>query len=316
MNHRYDSKIAAIFVDFDNFRLGVPEPHPKTETAIEILGQLLQRLERDGNRVLIRRAYADWENDGLGGVQAQLSLMSVLPVFVLGNAGKNSADLEMSLDALELLLSRDEVERFVLVAGDRDFIPVVRRIVEAGRQVKIASFRDSTSADLVEIVGRRNFLDLRRFLIDSNPREAARASVEEVSEPGTERPRVQGVRPIEEALAEADEPPYEVTEEDKDRAMRLVVQADRKYRGRGIWLVPFFKEWMNPEFDGMNNDARKKILGELSEERAVRIETREDGLGRSNSYSVLVPDREHERFTRAEGQIGEEPPADVASATL
>lgn len=311
MNH-HDSRFASIFVDFDNLRLGVPEPHPKTETAIEILRQLLTRLELDGNRVLIRRAYADWENEGLVGVQAQLSLMSVLPVFVLGHVGKNSADLEMSLDCLELLLSRDEVDRFVLVAGDRDFIPVVRRILEAGKKVRIASFRNSTSADLVEITGRRNFLDLARFLVDQ-----PRASNSSPGEAPVTASRLQGVRPIEEALAEADETPYEVTEEDKDRAMRLVVQADRKYRGRGIWLVPFFKEWMNPEFDGMNNEARKGILGELSAEGAVRIETREDGLGRSNSYSVLVPDREHERFVRAEEQIGDEQPAeDIALATI
>jgi len=314
--HNHDSRITAIFVDFDNFRLGVPEPHPKTDTAIEILRQLLHRLERDGNRVLIRRAYADWEDDGLGGVQAQLSLMSVLPVFVLGHIGKNSADLEMSLDALELLISRDEIERFVLVAGDRDFIPVVRRIIEAGKEVRIASFRSGTSADLVEIAGRRNFLDLARFLITDEPRPVDTAAPEPAREEAP--PRVQGVRPIEEALAEADETPYEVTDEDKDRAMRLVVQADRKYRGRGIWLVPFFKEWMNPEFDGMNNEARKGILGALSSEGAVRIETREDGLGRSNSYSVLVPDREHDRFVRAEEQAGEEEPVaqDAALASM
>jgi NYN domain len=310
--NQHESRTAAIFVDFDNLRLGVPEPHPKTETAIEILRQLLTRLELDGIRVLVRRAYADWENEGLGGVQAQLSLMSVLPVFVLGQVGKNSADLEMSLDCLELLLSRDEFDRFVLVAGDRDFIPVVRRIIEAGKKVRIASFRNSTSADLVEITGRRNFLDLSRFLVDTP--KAVDATTGE--EPATE-PRLQGVRPIEEALAEADEAPYEVTEEDMERAMRLVVQADRKYRGRGIWLVPFFKEWMNPEFDGMNNDARKGILGQLTTEGAVRIETREDGLGRSNSYSVLVPDREHQRFVLAEEQTGdEEPVADVAQATM
>jgi len=75
---------------------------------------------------------------------------------------------------------------------------------------------------------------------------------------------------------------------------------------------------MNPEFDGMNNEARKGILGALSSEGAVRIETREDGLGRSNSYSVLVPDREHDRFVRAEEQAGEEEPVaqDAALASM
>ena len=114
-------------------------------------------------------------------------------------------------------------------------------------------------------------------------------------------------RPIEEALAEPDEEPYEPTTEDLERAMSLVVQADRKYRGRGIWLVPFFKEWMNPEFADMSNEGRKAILGTLSNDGAVVIDTREDGLGRSNSYSVLVPDREHERYKKAEEELGADP---------
>ncbi len=282
----YKPVTTALFVDFENLRLGVPEPHAKTESAIDVLSKLLQRLEKEGKRVLIRRSYADWEGEGLEGVQGQLSLMSFLPVYVLGLAGKNSADLEMSLDCMDILLSREDVERFILVAGDRDFIPIVRRVVEAGKQVRIAAFRASTSADLVEVAGRRNFIDLGRFL-ESPVRMSATMTMT-------------APRTIEEALAEPDEPPYDPSEDDLERTMRLVVQADRKYRGRGIWLVPFFKEWMNPEFAGMNNESRKGILGALSSEKSVTVETREDGLGRSNSYSVLVPDREHERYVRAE----------------
>ncbi len=285
----YHSVTTALFVDFENLRLGVPEPHAKTDTAIDVLNKLLHRLEKEGKRVLIRRAYADWEGEGLEGVQGQLSLMSFLPVYVLGLAGKNSADLEMSLDCMDILLSRDDVERFILVAGDRDFIPIVRRVVEAGKQVRVAAFRASTSADLVEVAGRRNFIDVGRFLETPNRMSATMTMT--------------APRTIEEALAEPDEPPYDPSEEDLERTMRLVVQADRKYRGRGIWLVPFFKEWMNPEFAGMNNENRKGILGALSEEKSVTVETREDGLGRSNSYSVLVPDREHERYVRAEKML-------------
>ncbi|MDP7110402.1 MAG: NYN domain-containing protein [Myxococcota bacterium] len=297
---QYQSVVTAVFVDFDNLRFGVPDPYPKTDSALEILLQMQRRLEREGQQILIRRAYADWEGDGLQGVQGQLSLMSYLPVFVLGQPGKNSADLEMSLDCMDILLSRDDVERFVLVAGDRDFIPIVRRIIEAGKQVKIAAFRASTSADLVEIAGRRNFVDVSRFMDDPRRRDPHGPSA---------TASMTATRTIEEALAEPDEEPYEPTDEDLERAMQLVVQADRKYRGRGIWLVPFFKEWMNPEFAGMNNESRKAILSTLSNDNAVVIDTREDGLGRSNSYSVLVPDREHVRYKKAEGSVDTEPTA-------
>ena len=302
---QYQSVVTAVFVDFDNLRLGVPDPYPKTDSAIEILRQMQRRFEREGQQILIRRAYADWEAEGLEGVQGQLSLMSYLPVFVLGQPGKNSADLEMSLDAMDILLSRGDVERFVLVAGDRDFIPIVRRIIESGKQVKIASFRGSTSADLVEIAGRRNFIDVSRFMDDPRRREQHGQSA---------TASMTATRTIEEALAEPDEEPYEPTDEDLDRAMQLVVQADRKYRGRGIWLVPFFKEWMNPEFAGMNNESRKAILSTLSNDNAVVIDTREDGLGRSNSYSVLVPDREHDRYKKAEASLDAEPAVSAETA--
>lgn len=288
--------LTAIFVDFDNVRLGVPDPHPKTDTAIDLIRQLAIRLERNGNQILIRRAYADWEGDGLEGVMGQLSLMSFLPVFVLGHAGKNSADLEMSLDAQHCLLSRDDIQRFVFVTGDRDFIPIVRRVIEAGKEVRIASFRSAASADLLEIAGRANYLDLMRLVVENQRRLQSKGDANGVT------------KTIEEALAEPDED-YEPTDDELDRAARLIVEADRKYRERGIWLVPFFKDWMNNEFAGMNNDGRKAIVSKLVDEGLIAIETKEDGLGRSNSYSVIVPDHEHVRYLRMKSLIDGTPRA-------
>jgi hypothetical protein len=130
-----------VLVDFENlvwglkreFRLADPDC---VDLAVGALRGLRRTLTM-GQRIIIGRAYADWRPRGLTGALQPLSLMGLHPEYVFAKCGKGSTDLALSLDAQEILLTRLEIERFVIVGGDRDYLAVARRILERGRAITV-----------------------------------------------------------------------------------------------------------------------------------------------------------------------------------
>ncbi len=160
----------ALFVDFENILYEVAKRDelvgtenldgaPSAEASdltLQLLTRLVARFERgDEHNILVRRAYADWEALGATGNQTALQLMSIKPEPVLAKPGKNSADLELSLDAQEVLLTRTDIGGIIIVSGDRDYIPIVRRLKERGKQVYVVGMGQASSGDLRASVGPR-----------------------------------------------------------------------------------------------------------------------------------------------------------------
>jgi pyruvate/2-oxoglutarate dehydrogenase complex dihydrolipoamide acyltransferase (E2) component len=83
---------------------------------------------------------------------------------VLGTDHKNAADMQLCIDALEVLYTRPDIGTFVLVAGDRDYIPVLQHLRRQARQVKVVGFRESVSGDLLLMLGQEHFIDARQLL--------------------------------------------------------------------------------------------------------------------------------------------------------
>lgn len=102
-------------------------------------------------------AYADFDNPDFHGLQSEFQRNNVETRHVFsktfGATRKNAADIEMSLDAQEMSATRPDITTFVLVCGDRDFIPIVKRLQQKGKQVHIIGLRASTSRDLQNFVG-------------------------------------------------------------------------------------------------------------------------------------------------------------------
>lgn len=158
----------AVFIDYENIHYYIKNnyrdpPELGTYTA-EIIRSLRQNLEGErGLQVIITNAYADFERVG-GGSLSQLYLMGIVSQNVLGTAHKNAADMHMCIDLMQLLYTRPDIDTFVLVAGDRDYIPVVQHLKRRGRHVLAAAFRDTLSGDLLEIIGESNFIDIQPLL--------------------------------------------------------------------------------------------------------------------------------------------------------
>jgi uncharacterized protein (TIGR00288 family) len=138
----FRSELAAIavFVDFENLALGV-EQDKKGRFEIElVLKRLLER-----GRIVFKRAYCDWTRfkDFMHEFHRQGFEMVDIPSSKV--SGKNSADIRMVVDAIDLCYSKSHIDTFVLLTGDSDFSPVVSKLKENDKRVVGCGVRSSTS---------------------------------------------------------------------------------------------------------------------------------------------------------------------------
>ena len=132
--------ITAVFVDFENLALGV-EQDKKGRFEIElVLKRLLER-----GRIVFKRAYCDWPRfkDFMQEFHRQGFEMVDIPSSRV--SGKNSADIRMVVDAIDLCYSKSHIDTFVLVTGDSDFSPLVSKLKENDKRVVGCGVRSSTS---------------------------------------------------------------------------------------------------------------------------------------------------------------------------
>ena len=161
------SPYAAVFIDFENvyyfLKNHFHDPPDLNDIVLDIVRNLREKLSATGLDSLISYAYADFERLATA-PQGALYLMGVSTRNVLGTAHKNAADMQLCIDALEVMYTRPDIGTFVLVAGDRDYIPVLQHLRRQARQVLVAGFRESVSGDLLQNIGAAQFIDARDLL--------------------------------------------------------------------------------------------------------------------------------------------------------
>ena len=274
----------AIFVDFPYLQDNANGRSGPADAALQILQQLREHLEQDHSQILIRNVYADWEETRSSSIQRGLVSCGFVPKFVLAQQDGHGVALELSLDCLQLVLSRNDLDQVVLVAGSESYIPLIRRIKEIGTRVVLASMPEAVTPELLEAVEGEHWLNLNEM-----------GAVEAGQSTRLEQEDKQPSRP------------YQPTEAALDRAMELVLEADRQYNHRGIYLGPFYKDWMNPALPKLSNSDRKRVLEVLVNEQAVVIRQKEDVFERDRLYSVVFPNRDHERYLRVKQGMEKEP---------
>jgi uncharacterized protein (TIGR00288 family) len=131
---------AAVFVDFENLALGV-EQDKKGRFEIElVLKRLLER-----GRIVFKRAYCDWNR--FANFKTEFHRQGFEMVDIPGSkvSGKNSADIRMVVDAIDLCYSKSHIDTFALLTGDSDFSPLVSKLKENDKRVLGCGVRSSTS---------------------------------------------------------------------------------------------------------------------------------------------------------------------------
>ena len=139
-----DESLIAVFVDFENLAIGSRDMHDG-EFRIDLVHKRL--LEK--GRLVFKRAYCDWNRyrGAVRGFHSQGIEMIDIPSNKL--TGKNSADIRMVVDALDLCYSKEHIDVFALLTGDSDFSPLVNKLKENNKRVIGCGVRSSTSDLLV-----------------------------------------------------------------------------------------------------------------------------------------------------------------------
>jgi uncharacterized protein (TIGR00288 family) len=135
-----DDLTTAVFVDFENLALGV-EQDKKGRFEIElVLKRLLER-----GRIVFKRAYCDWTRFQNFMREFHLQGFEMIDIPRSNVSGKNSADIRMVVDAVDLCYSKSHIDTFVLLTGDSDFSPLVSKLKENNKRVLGCGVRSSTS---------------------------------------------------------------------------------------------------------------------------------------------------------------------------
>ncbi|HEX4779391.1 MAG TPA: NYN domain-containing protein [Usitatibacter sp.] len=140
----HDTKSIAVFCDFENVALGVREAKYDRFD----IGKVLERLLLKGS-IVVKKAYCDWERYKEFKAPMHQASFELIEIPHVRQSGKNSADIRMVVDALDLCYTKSHVDTFVIVSGDSDFSPLVSKLRENDKTVIGVGVKKSTSDLLV-----------------------------------------------------------------------------------------------------------------------------------------------------------------------
>lgn len=129
----------AVFIDFENMGLGFNNRRDRFEIA-----KVLERLVEKG-KIVCKKAYADWSRFGMYTGALHECAIELIEIPRRGITGKNSADIRLVVDAIDLAYSKDHIDTFCIVSGDSDFSPLVSKLKELGKHVIGLGLADATS---------------------------------------------------------------------------------------------------------------------------------------------------------------------------
>ena len=105
---------------------------------------MLERLVEKG-KIVAKKAYADWSRFASYTAPLHEAAIELIEIPRRAQTGKNSADIRLCVDAMDLAYSKDHIDTFVIVSGDSDFSPLVSKLKELGKHVIGLGMQDSTS---------------------------------------------------------------------------------------------------------------------------------------------------------------------------
>ena len=174
-----DSISMALFCDFENVALGVRDAkYEKFDIKL-----VLERLLLKGS-IVVKKAYCDW--DRYKGFKAAMheANFELIEIPHVRQSGKNSADIRLVVDALDLCYTKSHVDTFVIISGDSDFSPLVSKLRENAKQVIGVGVKQSTSDLLIANCDEFIFYD---DLVRETRQSSARPEPREAQAPAPRR---------------------------------------------------------------------------------------------------------------------------------
>lgn len=134
----------AVYVDFENLALGFKGKKDKRFEIQKVLERLIEK-----GKIIVKKAYADWADYAEYKKPLHEAAIELIEIPKRSMSGKNSADIRLCVDALDLCYSKEHIDTFVIVSGDSDFSPLVSKLKENGKRVIGLGMKESSSNLLV-----------------------------------------------------------------------------------------------------------------------------------------------------------------------
>jgi uncharacterized protein (TIGR00288 family) len=139
-----DTSNLALFCDFENIALGVRDARYDKFDITRVLERLLLK-----GSIVVKKAYCDWERYKEFKPPMHYAGFELIEIPHVKQSGKNSADIRMVVDALDLCYTKTHVDTFVIISGDSDFSPLVSKLRENNKDVIGVGVKNSTSDLLI-----------------------------------------------------------------------------------------------------------------------------------------------------------------------
>jgi uncharacterized protein (TIGR00288 family) len=134
----------AVFCDFENIAIGAREAKYSKFDIKKVLERLLVK-----GSIVVKKAYCDWDRYKEFKPQMHEAAFELIEIPHFRQSGKNSADIRMVVDALDLCYTKEHVDTFVIVSGDSDFSPLVSKLRENNKEVIGVGVKHSSSDLLI-----------------------------------------------------------------------------------------------------------------------------------------------------------------------
>ena len=220
MTNQPDTRNMALFCDFENIAIGVRDAN----YAQFDIRKVIERLLLKGN-IVVKKAYCDWSRYKEFKASMHEAAFELIEIPHVRQSGKNSADIRMVVDALDLCYTKAHVDTFVIISGDSDFSPLVSKLRENNKLVIGVGVKASTSDLLIKNCDEFIFYDdLVRVEQARQTKSAARKAPAKKAEPKKSEKK-KAEKKAESAAPEAVEPPADdAAEQRRQAAIDLVLE--------------------------------------------------------------------------------------------
>jgi len=286
-----DIRNIAVFCDFENVAIGIKEANYPDFRIRPVLERLLLK-----GSIVVKKAYCDWDRYKEYKRDMHEAAFELIEIPHLRQSGKNSADIRMVVDALDLCYTKTHIDAFVIISGDSDFSPLISKLKENGKSVIGIGVRGSASSLLIgncdEFIFYEDIMPIKApqkapakkpATVAPSAKEPAAATPKAAS-PTRRRARPATPAAVDVAPAAAKAEPS--TEEKKDQAVDLVVstveQLVAERGGEGSISASLIKSTIKRIRPGFSESefgysAFGKILDDAHKKGALLVEKKEGG---------------------------------------
>ena len=299
-----DTASTVLFVDYDDLHRSLTRLTHNENASVKVISEMIDALrnnvpEEEGP-IAETRAYGDFASLHRAGDQAKNMLyMKGIETRYAPNANRDSTiELQIGIDAMELLHNRSDVTRLVLLSGQRMYLPLVQVFRKYERDILVASLADPAAPEHGFSGGSDWFLSARELLSASareflnapSPAAASRGKIAPVQR----RPRI-APAPVERRPRTAPPAPAGPLEEIDDPILVRTLEIIDDHFGQydEVYLTPLLRK-LSDLVDERRYDP-KNLISDLEEQQAVRLEKRS---GFPHDYTVLILDEQHPTVAR------------------